>query len=249
MQVLQDLDLQVPAGGSVSLVGGSGSGKSTVGSLLTGLYVPQAGKVLLDGRDIQELDPSWLRGHAVGVVQQEPVLFSGSIESNIRYGRPNATDADVRRAAAEANAAEFIEALPLGYATPVGERGMQLSGGQRARVAIARLLLKAPPVAVLDEATAALDANAEKAVSEALLRAMEGRTVVQIAHRLSTIRHAQEAAVLEGGRVVERGPVEELLSAPLTPGDDAYEMEGQQRPEGAEYRGAFRRLVQQQMLG
>jgi len=156
-------------------------------------------------------------------------LFSGSIGSNIRYGRPSASDAEVRRAAGDANAADFIEALPQGYDTPVGERGMQLSGGQRARVAIARLLLKAPPVAVLDEATAALDANSEKAVSEALIRAMEGRTVLQIAHRLSTIRHAEQAAVLEDGRVVELGGVEDLLG----------------RKEG----GAFRRLVQQQMVG
>jgi ATP-binding cassette subfamily B protein len=209
--VLQGVTLALEPGRVLALVGPSGSGKSTVAQLLARFYDPSSGHVTLDGVDIRELDTAWLR-EQVGAVSQEPVLFAASIAENIRYGRPQASDAEVEAAARAANADGFIRAFPEGYGTLVGERGVRLSGGQKQRVAIARALLKDPRVLVLDEATSALDSESEHLVQEALERLMEGRTVLVIAHRLSTVRDAHTVAVLESGRVVESGTHEELLA-------------------------------------
>ncbi len=217
--VLAGLDLVVEPGQVVALVGHSGAGKSTIAALLTRLYDPTAGRVLLDGVDLRELDPSWLR-RQVGIVSQEPVLFSSSIADNIRFGKQGASDQEIEAAARAANAHEFIAAFPEGYATKVGERGVQLSGGQKQRVAIARAMLKDPSVLILDEATSALDAESEHAVREALdrlrnRRANDGhtqhRTTLVIAHRLSTIADADRVVVLEGGRVVQEGTHQRLM--------------------------------------
>ncbi|MCB9672229.1 MAG: ATP-binding cassette domain-containing protein [Alphaproteobacteria bacterium] len=209
--VLDGFDLAVAPGRAVALVGPSGSGKSTVAQLLTRFYAPVSGRVLVDGRDIAELDGSSLRRH-IGVVSQEPILFATSIRDNIRYGRPEAGDAEVRAAATAANALSFIETFPEGLDTMVGERGVRLSGGQKQRIAIARAILEDPAILILDEATSALDSESEHLVQEALDRLMEGRTTLIIAHRLSTVRDADEVVVLEGGRVVERGSHDELVT-------------------------------------
>jgi len=209
-EVLHGIDLTVEAGEAVALVGSSGSGKSTLGALLIRLYDPSSGRVTLDGRDLRELDPSWLRSQ-VGVVSQEPVLFSASIEENVRYGRPGASDAEVREALRAAHAEPFARAFKDGLATKVGERGQQLSGGQKQRVAIARAILKNPRILLLDEATSALDAESEALVQEALARLMEGRTAIVIAHRLSTVVDADRVVVIDGGRAVEQGRHGHLL--------------------------------------
>jgi ATP-binding cassette subfamily B protein len=210
--VLRGVDLAVAPGEVVALVGPSGAGKSTVAALVARLYDPTGGAIRLDGHDLRELDPRWLR-RQVGAVSQEPVLFSGTIADNIRYGRPGASDAEVEAAARAANAHEFVARFPQGYATEVGERGVQLSGGQKQRVAIARAVLKDPRVLVLDEATSALDAESEHLVHEALERLMEGRATLVIAHRLSTVMGADRVVVLEGGRVVQSGSHGELVEA------------------------------------
>ncbi len=203
--VLTDFELSLAPGEVVALVGPSGAGKSTIASLLYRLYDPLVGVVTLDGEPLPGLDPEWLR-QQIGVVAQEPLLFSTSIEENIRYGRPLATEAEVHEAARLANAREFIDRFPEGFATLVGERGVQLSGGQKQRVAIARAILKDPRILVLDEATSALDAESEHLVREALERLMRGRTTLIIAHRLSTVKDANRVVVLDGGRVVQSGP-------------------------------------------
>jgi ATP-binding cassette subfamily B protein len=210
--VLGDVSLALAPGEVVALVGPSGAGKSTVASLLCRFYDPQGGVVRLDGRDVRELDPTWLR-QKIGVVAQEPVLFSTSVAENIRYGRPDATQADVEAAARTANADGFVRGFPDGYATLVGERGVQLSGGQKQRVAIARAVLKDPRLLILDEATSALDAESEHLVKEALERLMRGRTTLVIAHRLSTVKRADRIVVLEGGRIVEQGRHDVLVAA------------------------------------
>jgi ATP-binding cassette subfamily B protein len=202
--VLQDLDLVIAPGEVVAVVGPSGAGKSTIAALLSRLYDPNGGKVLLDGRDLRTLDAVWLR-RRVGVVAQEPLLFSTSIKENIRYGRGTATDEEVEAAARAANAHEFIARFPEAYETKVGERGVQLSGGQKQRVAIARAVLKDPKVLILDEATSALDAESEHLVQQALDRLLEGRTTLVIAHRLSTVKNADRVLVLDAGRVVQQG--------------------------------------------
>ena len=202
--VLSDLDLKIEPGEVVAVVGSSGAGKSTLAALLGRLYDPTRGAVLLDGRDLRELDPKWLR-RQIGVVAQEPMLFSSSIEDNIRYGRTTGTREEVEHAARAANAHDFISRFPEGYATRVGERGVQLSGGQKQRVAIARAVLKDPKILVLDEATSALDAESEHLVQEALDRLLEGRTTLVIAHRLSTVKNADRVLVLDAGRVVQQG--------------------------------------------
>ena len=214
--VLQGFDLAIAPGRVVALVGPSGSGKSTVAALLARFYDPLGGAVRLDGHDLRELDPTWLR-EQIGAVSQEPILFATSIGDNIRYGKPGATDAEVRAAAEAANAAVFVDEFPEGFDTPVGERGVRLSGGQKQRIAIARAILKDPAVLVLDEATSALDTESEHLVQEALERLMEGRTTLVIAHRLSTVRDADEVVVLDTGRVVERGSHEALVA-----GDGLY---------------------------
>jgi ABC-type multidrug transport system fused ATPase/permease subunit len=209
---LAGLDLSVPAGATVALVGASGGGKSTVARMLQRLYDPAAGAVRLGGRDLRELDLRSLR-RAVALVPQEPVLFSGSVRENVRYGRQDASDAEVERAVQLANAEAFVLDLPRGYDTEVGERGVKLSGGQRQRLAIARALLRGAQVLVLDEATAHLDSESEALVQEALSgRLVHGRmTSIVIAHRLATVRDADRIAVLEAGRVVELGSHAELL--------------------------------------
>jgi ABC transporter fused permease/ATP-binding protein len=210
-EVLQGIDLEVAPGEAVALVGPSGAGKSTLGSLLVRLYDPDGGRIALDGVDLRELDPAWLR-RLVGVVSQEPVLFSTTIADNVRYGRPEASDAEVREAIRAANAEKFVLAFPDGLATKVGERGQQLSGGQKQRIAIARAILKDPRILLLDEATSALDAESEALVQEALARLMRGRTAVIIAHRLSTVVGADRVVVVDGGCIAEAGPHAALLA-------------------------------------
>jgi ATP-binding cassette subfamily B protein len=209
--VLVDFELHFAQGETVALVGPSGSGKSTVAALLSRFYDPQQGVVRVDGRDIRELEPRSLR-RQVGVVAQEPVLFATSIRENIRYGKPDATEEEVREAAVAANALDFVEGFPEGFDTAVGERGVRLSGGQKQRIAIARALVQDPRILVLDEATSALDAESEHLVQEALDRLMIGRTTLVIAHRLSTVMGADRVAVLDQGAVVEQGPHAELLA-------------------------------------
>jgi ATP-binding cassette subfamily B protein len=210
VRVLDDIDLVLEPGTVTALVGPSGAGKSTVAALMLRLYDPGDGAVLLDGRNLRELDARWLRTR-IGTVAQEPVLFSTSIAANIRYGRPDATDDEVEAAARAAHAHDFIVDLPDGYGTEVGERGVRLSGGQKQRVAIARALLKDPPILILDEATSSLDAESESLVQDALERLMTDRTSLVIAHRLSTVKNADRVAVLEGGRVVESGTHDQLM--------------------------------------
>ncbi|HYO73587.1 MAG TPA: ABC transporter transmembrane domain-containing protein [Archangium sp.] len=202
--VLQGIDLKLDPGDVVAIVGPSGAGKSTIAGLLARMYDPQGGRLLLDGKALDSLDPEWLR-QQIGTVAQEPMLFASSIEDNIRYGRMDATQAEIEAAARAANAHEFISRFPEGYRTLVGERGVQLSGGQKQRIAIARAMLKNPRLLVLDEATSALDAESEHLVQEALERLMTGRTTLIIAHRLSTVIGADRVLVLEGGQVVQSG--------------------------------------------
>jgi ABC transporter fused permease/ATP-binding protein len=208
--VLDEVSLRLDPGEIVAVVGPSGAGKSTLSALIGRLYDPDAGRVLLDGRDLRELDVDFLRKQ-IGTVAQEPILFSTSIAENIRYGRPGASLAEVEAAARTANAHTFVASFPQGYDTLVGERGVQLSGGQKQRVAIARAVLKDPRILVLDEATSALDAESEHLVKEALERLMRGRTTLIIAHRLSTVKDAHRVVVLDGGRIVQMGAHAALL--------------------------------------
>ena len=208
--VVQDISLDIAPGEVVALVGRSGAGKTTIASLLPRFWDVTAGRITLDGLDIRELSLDTLRG-AIGIVPQEPVLFSGSIRENIAYARPDASDADVLRAAQAAHAWEFIERLPEQWSTRVGERGVKLSGGQRQRIAIARVFLKDPAVVILDEATSSLDTESERYVEQALEQLLQGRTTLLIAHRLSTVRRADRVVVLDQGRIVETGSHDELL--------------------------------------
>ncbi|PRY73657.1 ABC transporter transmembrane domain-containing protein [Halomonas ventosae] len=209
---LDALDLSIRPGERVALVGPSGAGKSTLLSLLLRFHDPDRGTLRLDGIDLRDLDPRKLR-HALGLVAQEPVLFTGSVAENLRFGRPTASLGELRRAAGDANALGFIEALPRGFDTSLGPGGVQLSGGQRQRLAIARALLKAPRVLLLDEATSALDAESERLVQQALDRLMVGRTSLVIAHRLATVAAADRLLVLDQGRLVASGRHDELLEA------------------------------------
>ena len=204
--------LNVVAGENIAIVGASGSGKSTAGLLMTRLYDCDRGNIYLDDENIMNLDPTFLRSQ-IGVVSQEPLLFSGSIADNIRYGRQDASDDDIVEAAKAAHVMHFADALPNGLNTQVGDRGSQLSGGQKQRVALARTILKDPPIVILDEATSALDAQSEYHINQALKTMTVGRTVISIAHRLSTIREADRIAVLHCGVVVEFGTFEDLIKS------------------------------------
>ncbi|XP_076066354.1 ATP-binding cassette sub-family B member 10, mitochondrial-like [Oratosquilla oratoria] len=212
--IFENLSLSVPAGSIVAVVGFSGSGKSTIGSLLLRLYDPQEGNITLDGIPITQLDPHWIRS-IVGSVSQEPILFSTTIRENLLYGArdpSSVTEEDLLNACREANALNFIGSFPNKFETVVGERGVMLSGGQKQRIAIARALIRNPHILLLDEATSALDAESESLVQQALERLMTGRTVITIAHRLSTIRNAHTISVLQEGRIQELGTYEELMN-------------------------------------
>ena len=211
-EVLSDIDLTIPAGSTAAFVGSTGSGKSTLIKLCLRFYDPTAGRVTLDGVDLRDLELASLRG-AIGLVSQDVFLFHGTVRENIAYGRPSATEAELLAAAAVAEADEFIDQLPKGYDTIVGERGQKLSGGQRQRVSIARAVLKDPPILVLDEATSAVDNETEAAIQRSFDRISEGRTTIMIAHRLSTIRNADRIFVLEGGSICEQGSHDELIAA------------------------------------
>jgi ATP-binding cassette subfamily B protein len=209
-EILKGLDLDIPAGTSLAIVGPSGAGKSTIARLLYRFYDPTAGRITIDGQDIADVTQASLRSE-IGIVPQDTVLFNETIGYNIAYGRDGATQTDVEKAATGAAIDRFIEALPEGYESTVGERGLKLSGGEKQRVAIARTLLKNPPILVLDEATSALDSRTEQAIQETLDRVAESRTTFMIAHRLSTIVNADQIVVLDEGRVAERGTHDELL--------------------------------------
>jgi len=208
--VLEHLNLTIPAGATVALVGPSGAGKSTLVKLLPRFYDVAGGRITIDGTEIRAATLKSLR-EQIAIVSQEPILFSGTIAENLRYGRPEATDEELRAAARAAFADTFIEQLPQSYGTEVGERGVRLSGGQKQRLAIARAFLKNAPILILDEPTSALDAESEELVKQALIRLLDGRTALIIAHRLSTIEHAGIVAVLDGGRIIEQGRHEALL--------------------------------------
>ncbi|MEA5441079.1 ABC transporter ATP-binding protein [Cyanobium gracile] len=210
-RLLEGFDLEVPAGATLGIVGATGSGKSTIVKLLLRLYAIQAGRVLLDGVAIEELALQDLR-RAIGLVSQEVFLFHGTVAENIAYGSFQASRVAIERAAGLAEAAAFINELPQGYDTVVGERGLRLSGGQRQRIALARAILKDPPVLVLDEATAAVDNETEAAIQRSLDRITASRTTLVIAHRLSTVRHADRIVVMERGRIVESGGHDDLLA-------------------------------------
>jgi ATP-binding cassette subfamily B protein len=231
LQVLKGFDLEVPAGQKVGLVGRSGAGKSTIIALLQRFYDPVSGAVLIDGQDIAQVTQESLRA-SIAVVQQDISLFHRSLLENLRYGRPEASDEEVFRAVEAARCTEFIDGLPQGFDTMVGDRGMKLSGGQRQRLAIARAFLMDAPIVVLDEATSSLDTESEQSIQEALSRLFKGRTVIAIAHRLSTLDAFDRIVVLERGRIVEDGAPRRLLQT-----RGAYSrMYGRQLSIGAEQR-------------
>jgi ATP-binding cassette subfamily B (MDR/TAP) protein 1 len=209
-QIFRGFSLFISSGTTVALVGQSGSGKSTVVSLIERFYDPQAGDVLIDGINLKEFQLKWIRSK-IGLVSQEPVLFTASIKDNIAYGKEDATTEEIKAAAELANASKFVDKLPQGLDTMVGEHGTQLSGGQKQRIAVARAILKDPRILLLDEATSALDAESERVVQEALDRIMVNRTTVVVAHRLSTVRNADMIAVIHQGKIVEKGKLPNIL--------------------------------------
>jgi ATP-binding cassette subfamily B protein len=209
--ILDGFDLDLPAGCTLAVVGGTGAGKSTLVRLLCRFYDVEAGRILIDGQDVRDVTQASLRG-AIGVVPQDTVLFNDTIGANIAYGRPGASQAEIERAAETAQIKGFIEGLPDGWATLVGERGLKLSGGEKQRVAIARMVLKDPRLLVLDEATSALDTVTERALQTAIRQITRGRTSLVIAHRLSTVVDADRLVVMEAGRVVESGTHAQLLA-------------------------------------
>jgi ATP-binding cassette subfamily B protein len=208
---LHDVDLEIPAGTRTAIVGETGAGKTTLGYLVARLYEPERGRVTIDGTDVRDASFESLAA-TVGVVSQETYLFHSSIRENLRFARPDATDQEIEEAARAARIHELIASLPDGYDTVVGERGYRFSGGEKQRMAIARTILRNPPVLVLDEATSALDTRTERAVQEALDRLAEGRTTIAIAHRLSTVRDADQIVVIDGGQIAERGTHDELIA-------------------------------------
>ena len=209
--VLKGIDLTIPKGKMVALVGPSGAGKSTLADLIPRFYDVTSGSIKLDGKDIREYNQKDLIS-LMGIVTQEAILFNDTVYNNITFGMENVTREDVENAARIANAEEFILALENGYDTNIGDRGAKLSGGQRQRLAIARAVLKNPPILILDEATSALDTESERLVQDALTKLMQNRTSVVIAHRLSTIQHADEIVVLQDGKIVEKGSHHQLLN-------------------------------------
>jgi ATP-binding cassette subfamily B protein len=210
-QILKGIDFEVPAGRTLAIVGPSGAGKSTISRLLFRFYEPQQGRITIDGQDISAITQVSLRD-SIGMVPQDTVLFNDTIAYNIRYGRWNASDEEVAEAAKAAQIDDFIRSVPNGYKAQVGERGLKLSGGEKQRVAIARTILKGPPILILDEATSALDSFTEREIQTALDRVSQGRTTLVIAHRLSTIVNADEILVLDQGQIVERGRHDDLLA-------------------------------------
>jgi ATP-binding cassette subfamily B protein len=209
--ILKGLSFEVPAGRTVAIVGPSGAGKSTISRLIFRFYEVSGGRILIDGQDIREVTQASLR-NAIGMVPQDTVLFNDTVRYNVRYGRWDASDQEVEEAARLAQIDGFIRLMPKGYETEVGERGLKLSGGEKQRVAIARTILKSPPILLLDEATSALDSHTEKEIQDALERVSRNRTTLVIAHRLSTIIGADEIIVLDQGIIVERGAHHELLA-------------------------------------
>jgi ATP-binding cassette, subfamily B, heavy metal transporter len=209
--ILKNVSFEVPEGKIVAIVGPSGAGKSTISRILFRFYDISRGKVLIDGQNIKDVTQASLRA-AIGMVPQDTVLFNDTIEYNIRYGKPDASPAEVREAARLAQIHELIVTLPQGYDALVGERGLKLSGGEKQRVAIARTILKSPPILMLDEATSALDSHTEKEIQDALERVAQNRTSLVIAHRLSTVVHADNIIVLDHGEIVEQGTHLELLA-------------------------------------
>ncbi len=210
--ILKGIDFEVPAGKTVAIVGPSGAGKSTISRLLFRFYDVTGGRVLIDDQDVRDVTQNSVR-HAIGMVPQDTVLFNDTIAYNIRYGRPEANDSEIREAARMAQIHEFIEHLPKGYSSEVGERGLKLSGGEKQRVAIARTILKSPPILILDEATSALDTHTEREIQAALDQVSKNRTTLVIAHRLSTVVNADQIIVLEAGQIAERGTHSELLES------------------------------------
>jgi ATP-binding cassette, subfamily B, heavy metal transporter len=210
-QILKGISLEAAPGETVAIVGSTGSGKSTIGRLLFRFYDVQGGALKIDGQDVRDVTQESLH-RAIGVVPQDTVLFNDTIGYNIGYGHDNATQAEIEAAARSAQIHDFIQRLPNGYKTAVGERGLKLSGGEKQRVGIARTLLKNPPILLLDEATSALDSETEREIQDALRRAGEGRTVLTIAHRLSTVAEADRIVVLEQGEIVEQGSHDDLLA-------------------------------------
>jgi ABC-type multidrug transport system fused ATPase/permease subunit len=213
--VLQDVMMDIRPGEHIALVGQSGAGKSTIAMLLNRFYDVSDGRILIDGIDMRDLDIQWWRSR-IGLVLQDNLMFNDTILENIRYARPDATEEEVKEAAAHAAAADFIEKMPNAYNTFIGDRGIRLSGGQRQRIAIARAILKKPDIVVLDEATSALDSVTERAVQQGISGLIEGRTAVIIAHRLSTVRRVDRIAVLENGRITAFAPHEELMTTSPT---------------------------------
>ena len=208
--VLSNLSFKIPAGRSIALVGPSGSGKTTICSLLPRFYDVTDGRITIDGHDVRGLTLKSLRSQ-IGIVQQDVYLFCGTIRENISYGKPDATADEIIEAAEKANIHDFIEELPDGYDTFIGERGTRLSGGQKQRISIARVFLKNPPILILDEATSALDNESERYIQESLEELAKDRTTITIAHRLSTIRNADEIYVIAENRIAERGTFKELM--------------------------------------